>query len=444
MKSNTKEILIVVMALILSLSVLSGCGTAASASLAPSSAGTESKTAPEPAVPVKVLLAVSFGTSYNDSRDLTIGGIEQALQSEYPDYEVRSAFTSQIIIDKLAERDNLEIDNVTQAMERLVADGIKEVIVQPTHVMSGYEYDDVIAEIAPYADKFDSLRIGSPLLTSDADYEKLAAILVEDTKSYNAAGTAICFMGHGTEHQANAAYSKLQTFLTDAGHKNYFIGTVEAEPSLEDVLVKIKESGAKKVVLQPLMVVCGDHANNDMAGDEEDSWKSIIAAQGYEVECSLRGLGQIEGVQEMFVQHAGAATPFADATAGASAARSVSGSEIADGRYPIDVTSSSAMFKIVDAQLTVVSGRMTAAITLSGDGYSKLYMGTGEQALADTEENYIGYTQDSGGAYVFVVPVPALDEDVDCAAWSKKKESWYDRTLVFHSAKIPADAVTAK
>lgn len=146
----------------------------------------------------------------------------------------------------------------------------------------------------------------------------------------------------------------------------------------------------------------------------------------------------------MFVQHAGAAMPFADATAGSAAARSVSGSEIADGRYPIDVTSSSAMFKIVDAQLTVVGGSMTAAITLSGDGYGKLYMGTGEKALADTEESYIGYTQDASGAYVFVVPVPALDEEVDCAAWSKKKERWYDRTLVFHSARIPADAVASE
>lgn len=265
-------------------------------------AGCAAKPAAKP-----VLLAVSFGTSYNDSRDVTIGAIENALQAAYPEYEVRRAFTSQIIIDKLKERDGLEIDNVTQAMDRLVADGVKEVVIQPTHVMSGYEYDDVIAEVTPYKEKFTSFKTSEPLLISDADYDKVVSAITAETASYDADGTAIVFMGHGTEHDANATYAKLQQKLTDAGQDNYFIGTVEAEPTLEEVLALVQESGAKKVVLLPLMIVAGDHANNDMAGDEEDSWKSIFEAAGFEVECVLKGLGQNTAIQQMFVEHAAAA-----------------------------------------------------------------------------------------------------------------------------------------
>ncbi len=251
----------------------------------------------------KVLLAVSFGTSYNDSREVTIGGIESALQAAYPEYEVRRAFTSQIIIDVLSERDGIEIDNVTEAMDRLIADGVKELVVQPTHVMKGFEYDDVIAEIMPYASQFESFKLGAPLLTSDADYEAVVSIITEETSEYAVDGTAIVFMGHGTEHESNATYATLQQFISDAGYNNYFIGTVEAEPSLEDMLECVAESGASKVVLLPLMVVAGDHANNDMAGDEEDSWKSAFEAAGYEVECVLQGLGQYAGIQEIYVEH---------------------------------------------------------------------------------------------------------------------------------------------
>lgn len=254
----------------------------------------------------QALLVVSFGTSYNDNRDLSIGSVEKALEAAYPEYELRRAFTSQIIIDKLKERDGLEIDNVTEAMERLVADGVKNVVVQPTHVMSGFEYDDVVAEVTPYTGKFDSLKIGKPLLIEDADYDALAAVITEETKEYGTDGAAVVFMGHGTEHEANAAYAKLQQHLTGAGHGNYFIGTVEATPSLEDVMALVKESGAKKVVLLPLMIVAGDHANNDMAGDGDDSWKSAFEKEGYQVECVLKGLGQYEGIRKMFVEHVGA------------------------------------------------------------------------------------------------------------------------------------------
>lgn len=268
----------------------------------PVAAGCAAKPAAKP-----VLLVVSFGTSYNDSRDITIGAIENALQTAYPEYEVRRAFTSQIIIDKLKERDGLEIDNVTEAMDRLVADGVKEVVIQPTHVMSGYEYDDVIAEVTPYQDKFDRFKTGEPLLITDADYDKVVSAITSETAAYDMDGTAIVFMGHGTEHEANATYAKLQQKLTDAGQDNYFIGTVEATPSVDDVLALVQASNAKKVVLLPLMIVAGDHANNDMAGDEPDSWKSVFTAAGFEVECLIQGLGQNTAIQQLIAEHAGAA-----------------------------------------------------------------------------------------------------------------------------------------
>ena len=314
MKKNVKKITALILPLSMSLLAMAGCsGTQADSSSesgapeAGPAAGSEeesSSTAESSAAADKALLVVSFGTSYNDNRDLTIGGVENALQQAFPEYEVRRAFTSQIIIDKLKERDGLSIDNVTEAMDRLVADGVREVVVQPTHVMSGYEYDDVVAEVTPYQDKFDSLKVGRPLLDADADYDELAAAITAATKEYDAEGTAIVFMGHGTEHEANAAYAKLQEHISAAGHGNYFIGTVEATPSLDDVLALVKDSGAGKIVLLPLMIVAGDHANNDMAGDEEGSWKNVFEQEGFEVECVLKGLGQYESVQKMFVTHA--------------------------------------------------------------------------------------------------------------------------------------------
>ena len=322
MKKRVRSVVTLIVSLSLCLLALAGCTSSPEASSQPApSEETPSEVSMAESTPAeespsesaaeegaaKVLLAVSFGTSYNDSRDATIGAVEKKLQDEYPDYEVRRAFTSQIIIDILAERESLEIDNVTQAMDRLVADGVKEVVVQPTHVMNGFEYDDVITEITPYQEKFDSFRVGEPLLIADADYDKVVSVLAEETKAYNAEGTAIVFMGHGTEHAANAKYTKLQERFASAGHANVFIGTVEAEPALEEVMALVQGSGATKVVLLPLMIVAGDHASNDMAGDEEDSWKSAFTAEGYEVECVLKGLGQYPGIQEMYVEHVAAA-----------------------------------------------------------------------------------------------------------------------------------------
>ena len=252
-----------------------------------------------------VLLAVSFGTSYNDNRDLSIGAVEAALEKAYPEYEIRRAFTAQIVIDILEERDGHQIDNVEEAMDRLVADGIKEVVVMPTHVMNGFEYDDIVKEVSEYEGKFDSLKIGTGLLTDEADYEELVKVLAEETANYNVEKTAVVFMGHGTHHEANATYATLQDALNAAGYNNYFVGTVEGAPLVEDVLAKVDAGDYDKVVLLPLMIVAGDHANNDMAGDEEDSWKTVFSNAGYEVECVLNGLGQYEGVQQMIVEHAG-------------------------------------------------------------------------------------------------------------------------------------------
>ena len=253
------------------------------------------------------LLAVSFGTSFNDSRRLTVGGIERALIAAFPELSVRRGFTSQIIIDHVLSRDGEVIDNVTEALDRAVANGVKTLVVQPTHLMHGFEYNDLVAELAGYADAFDKIIISEPLLTSDEDFAAVAKIIVNATAEYDDGETAICFMGHGTEADSNVVYAQMQQVLADMGAENYFVGTVEATPSLDDVLALVKAGSYTKVVLEPLMIVAGDHANNDMAGDEEDSWKSVFEAEGYDVTCLIRGLGELEEIQQIFVQHAQAA-----------------------------------------------------------------------------------------------------------------------------------------
>ena len=387
-----------------------------------------------------VLLVVSFGTSYNDNRDLTIGAVERAIQKAYPQYEIRRAFTSQIILDILKERDQLEIDNVKQAMERLVADGVRDVVIQPTHVMPGIEYDGVIAQIGAYRERFHSMKVGRPLLVEDRDYDTLIAALAEETAPYNTSDTAMVFMGHGTEHAANATYPKLQQKLIQAGFHNFFIGTVEAEPTVEDVLADVRKTDAKKVVLLPLMVVAGDHAHNDMAGDAEDTWKAVFANAGYETRCVLKGLGQYPAVQQMFVDH------VADALAGEhlpqpeQEAEVPSGvilpAQIANGTYEITVDSSSSMFHVVKCILHVENGAMNAAMTMSGDGYGKVYMGTAQEAAQAPEAEHICPETGKQQEVVFTVPVAALNQEIPCAAWSVRKEIWYDRMLVFRSSAI--------
>ena len=253
------------------------------------------------------LLVVSFGTSFNDNRRLSIGAIEEAMEKAFPDLSVRRAFTRQIIIDHVKSRDGEVIDNVGEALDRAVANGVKTLVVQPTHLMDGLEYNDLVDEIAQYADAFESISIGEPLLTSDEDFQRVAEALVDATASYDDGKTAICFMGHGTEAASNAVYARMQQVLADAGCKNYFVGTVEAAPSLEDVLALVQAGDYERVVLEPMMIVAGDHANNDMAGDEEDSWKTVFENAGYEVECVVRGLGEFASIQELLVEHAQAA-----------------------------------------------------------------------------------------------------------------------------------------
>ena len=253
------------------------------------------------------LLVLSFGTSYNDSRRLTVGAIENDLESAFPDFSVRRGFTSNIIIDHVNKRDNVLIDDVDAAMNRAVDNGVKTLVVQPTHLMHGLEYDELVKEVGNYADAFDQVVFGEPLLSSDDDFAKVEKAITEWTADYDDGKTAICFMGHGTEADSNEVYQKMQDLLTKDGYTNYFVGTVEATPSLEDVLAKVQAGDYERVVLEPLMVVAGDHANNDMAGDEDGSWKKTFEDAGYQVECLVRGLGENEAIRQIYVEHAQAA-----------------------------------------------------------------------------------------------------------------------------------------
>lgn len=250
----------------------------------------------------KIILVVSFGTSYNNNRALTIGAIENDIDDAFPDYEMRRAFTSQMVINILKKRDDLHIDNVADALERAVNDGVKTVIVQPTHVMDGTEYHFKIKDtVDKYMDKFEKITIADPLLITDDDFEDLIASIT--AKGITDAQTANVFMGHGSPAESNMVYTKLQTLLNDKGFDNYFIGTVEAKPDYDDVLNMIKEGDYKKIVLKPLMVVAGDHAQNDMAGDEEDSWKNMFLSEGYEVECVIEGLAQSQDIRDVYIKH---------------------------------------------------------------------------------------------------------------------------------------------
>ena len=275
------------------------------------------------------ILVVSFGTSFNDSRAKDIGGVEKALQAAYPDWSVRRAFTAQIIINHVQARDDEKIDNMDQALERAVDNGVKNLVVQPTHLMHGAEYDELTEAVENYKDKFESVKIAEPLLgevgadETAINEDKAAvaeAITAEAVKtagfdSLDAAkeeGTAFVFMGHGTSHTAKISYSQMQAQMEQLGYENVFIGTVEGEPedtACEAVIEKLKDAGYKKVILRPLMVVAGDHANNDMAGDDDDSWKSQFEASGVfdSIDTQIAGLGEIDAIQQLYVAHTQAA-----------------------------------------------------------------------------------------------------------------------------------------
>ena len=273
------------------------------------------------------LLVVSFGTSYNDSRVADIKGIEDALQAAYPDWSVRRAFTAQIIINHVQARDGEKIDNMTQALDRAVANGVKNLVVQPTHLMHGAEYDEMCEAIEQYKDKFESVSIAEPLLGEvgsdatviNADKEAVAKAITaaavadsgfESLDAAKDAGTAFVFMGHGTAHVAKVTYSQMQTQMHQLGYENVFIGTVEGEPeetACEAVIEAVKAAGYTNVILRPLMVVAGDHANNDMAGSEEESWKTMFEAAGFTVDCQIHVLGENADVQALYVAHTKAA-----------------------------------------------------------------------------------------------------------------------------------------
>ena len=275
----------------------------------------------------KELLVVSFGTSFNDSRVADIKSIEDALQAANPDWSVRRAFTAQIIINHIQARDGEKIDNMEQALERAVANGVKQLVVQPTHLMHGAEYDEMCAAIDKVRDKFESVEIAEPMLGEvgsdatviNADKEAVAKAVVaaalsesgyESTAAAKEAGVAYVLMGHGTAHVAKVTYSQMATQMDNLGYENVFIGTVEGEPedtSCEAVIAAVKEAGYTTVVLRPLMVVAGDHANNDMAGADEDSWKTMFEAAGLTVNCQISGLGRIADVQALYVAHSKAA-----------------------------------------------------------------------------------------------------------------------------------------
>lgn len=253
------------------------------------------------------ILAVSFGTSYRDALTKNIEAIETDLGNAFPGCELRRAFTSGMIIRKLKNRDGLSVYTVEEALESFARDGITDLIVQPTHIINGIENDNMLAVLSSFRDRFHSIRVGAPLLSSTKDYHALIDSITEEFPDLKS-DEFLVFMGHGTEHHANAVYPALDYMLKAAGYKNIYIGTVEGYPDLTLVKELVRKEAPKKILLAPLMVVAGDHASNDMAGDEEDSWKSEFEREGYQVSCVLKGLGEYASIRKLFIEHAKAAS----------------------------------------------------------------------------------------------------------------------------------------
>jgi cobalamin biosynthesis Co2+ chelatase CbiK len=407
------------------------------------------------------LLVVSFGTSFNDSRAQDIGGIEKALEAAFPGWSVRRAFTAQIIINHVQARDNEFIDNMDQALERAVKNGVKNLLIQPTHLMHGAEYDELVEAAAKYADKM-NIVISEPLLGQvgkdaaevNTDKETVAkAVVAEAVKaagfeSLEAAekdGTAIVLMGHGTAHLAKVTYSQMQTMMNELGYKNVFIGTVEGEPeetACENIIKAVHEAGYTKVILRPLMVVAGDHANNDMAdAEDEESWVSQFTASGKftDVQCQIEGLGRIETVQALYVAHAQAVVEEKGLQVAAAAAPAAT---LADGVYTAAFKTDSSMFKLNEVckgqgTLTVKDGQMTIHITLTSKSYVNLFPGTAEDAqkegatLLQPTIDTVDYKDGTAPEEVhgFDVPVPVIGEEFDLATLGSKGK-WYDHKVI--------------
>lgn len=416
------------------------------------------------------ILVVSFGTSFNDSRVQDISGIEKKIGEAYPDWSVRRAFTAQIIINHIQAREGMKIDNMDQALERAVNNGVKNLVIQPTHLMHGAEYDEMCDAIEAYESNFESVKIAEPLLGevgSDAsvineDKAAVAEAVTEATlesaglESAEAAandGIAIVYLGHGTSHTAKVSYDQMQTQLKELGYTNTFVGTVEGEPegtSCEEIIEAVAEAGYTKVILRPLMVVAGDHANNDMAGEEEDSWKSMFLASGKfeSVDAQIEGLGRIGAIQDLYVKHVadvlGNETAVA-APEGETAAEGV----LADGVYMAKFDTDSGMFHVSEAceglgTLTVENGKMTIHVSLTSKNIVNLFPGTAEDAQAEGAELLMptvdtvtysdGMTEEVHG---FDVPVPALDTEFELALIGTKGK-WYDH-MVRVSDPVPAE-----
>ncbi|MEN6324991.1 MAG: sirohydrochlorin cobaltochelatase [Syntrophomonas sp.] len=250
----------------------------------------------------KAVLVVSFGTSHAATRDKTIGAIEKDIARAYPEYEIRRAFTSGRIIKVLADRDGIIVDNVTEAMDHLLEEGFRTVIVQPTHVINGEMNDEMEAVVTRYTDKFEEIKIGRPLLTYTEDYKKVIRAIMDLFPGLDDS-EALVLMGHGTGHHVNTVYTALDRQFKELGHGNVFVGTVEAYPDIDEVVKRVRSYHPQRIILRPLMIVAGDHACNDMAGDKEDSWKSIFARAGYEVRCLLQGLGEVPAIRDIFREH---------------------------------------------------------------------------------------------------------------------------------------------
>lgn len=411
------------------------------------------------------ILVVSFGTSYNDSRAKDIGGIEKALQKAYPDWSVRRAFTSQIIINHVQARDGEKIDNMDQALQRAVDNGVKNLVVQPTHLMHGAEYDELVAAVDEYKDKFDSVTVSEPLLgevgsdtsTVNTDKENVAKAITQtaaDEAGYDdqaaAAedGCAFVFMGHGTSHNAAITYDQMQSQMEDLGYDNVFIGTVEGKPedtACQAVIDKVHDAGYTKVIIRPLMVVAGDHANNDMAGDDEDSWKTQFNDSGYfdEVDFQIEGMGEIPDIEQIYVDHA--ADAIEENASGASTGSTAGSTESAsttleDGTYTADFTTDNSMFHVNEANdgkgtLTVKDGKMTIHVSLASENIVNLFVGTAEDAQKDgadlLQPTTDTVTYDDGTTeevYGFDIPVPAIDKPFQVALVGTKG-TWYDHEV---------------
>ena len=412
------------------------------------------------------ILVVSFGTSFNDSRVADIGGVEKSIAKAFPDWSVRRAFTAQIIINHIQARDEEKIDNVEQALDRAVANGVKNLVVQPTHLMHGAEYDELMATVEAYGDRFDSVKIAEPLLGQvgtdasevNADKKKVAEAITaasvseagyESREAAADEGVAFVFMGHGTSHTAKVTYSQMQTQMQELGYENVFIGTVEGEPeetSVENVIAAVKAAGYKKVILRPLMVVAGDHANNDMAGDDEDSWKSTFEADGSfeSIDCQIAGLGEIADVQAIYVAHTAEAC-------GVAPKESAHTDDLKEGQvYLCDFNTDSSMFHVNEAkdgkgELSLKDGKMVIHISLVSEKIVNLYVGTAADAEKD-EAKWLQPTKDevtySDGTTEtvngFDVPVEELNKEFDLAILGEKG-TWYDHKVSVSNPEISSE-----